>query len=368
MLSHKIWVIAGFFGVLLVGLLLDLGLLHKGGKHSPMTLAQSAKRSAAWFGLGLLATWVISWVHPFLHDIAVHAPAGQEQEWIIEPLEEYRQQYHASFELDVNRPEQSLQNFKTYAATAFFTGYLVEYALSVDNLFVMLLIFQAFRVGAMEQKEILVWGVIGAIVLRALFVFLGSALVQQFHAVLYGFGILLLYSGFKLFWQKADEESDPLQHPVLKWLRGKLPISEKTPEGVLFRFKEQGKTWFTPLFLVLVLVELTDVVFAVDSVPAIFGITTDPYLVFFSNILAVMGLRSLYFLLGHSLDKFYALQYGLSLILVFIGAKMLLEPYFHAIGFTHVHNLMVILGILMTSILWSLGFPKRATGAAIVEE
>jgi len=356
--SHKIWVSLVFLLIIAGALILDLGLFNKRSDHSGLTLKQSGTRTLLWFALGLVATFVIGQYHPFLHSVEteVGTEAGAAQSFL--DLQKYNQAYHANLDLSPNDPVGNLESFKRYAATSFFTGYLVEYALSMDNLFVMLLIFQSFKVRAHEQKEILVWGVIGAVLLRGLFVFLGAALVQRFHFILYGFGLLLLYSGFKLFFEKGEADADPSQNRIIKMLRKVLPISENTPEGTLFRFKEAGKTWYTPLFLVLVLIELTDVIFAVDSVPAIFGISTDPYLVFFSNILAVMGLRSLFFLLGHSLDKFYGLQYGLSLILVFIGAKMLLEPYFHSIGFTYLHNLVVIVGILITSILWSLTFPK----------
>jgi tellurite resistance protein TerC len=364
--NHKIWVSLIFFFVVAGGLILDLGLFNKRSDQAGLTLKQSATRTALWFALGLVATALIGRYHGYLHGVetSVSTPAGAEQSF--KDLQAYSQAYHVSLDLNEGDPEGNLAKLSRYASTSFFTGYLVEYALSMDNLFVMLLIFQSFKVRPHEQKEILVWGVIGAVILRGVFVFLGAALVQKFHVVLYGFGLLLLYSGFKLFFGKDDSTADPSQHKLLVALRKVLPISDRTPEGVLFRFREEGKTWFTPLFLVLVLIELTDVVFAVDSVPAIFGITTDPYLVFFSNILAVMGLRSLFFLLGHSLDKFYALQYGLSMILVFIGAKMLLESYFHAIGFTYIHNLAVIVGILLTSIAWSLTFPRVKDEAANV--
>ncbi|MFM1898901.1 MAG: hypothetical protein RL577_1141 [Bacteroidota bacterium] len=356
--SHKFWVSLVFLIVITVGLILDLGLFNKRSQSAGLTLKQSGTRTLLWFALGLVATVLIGHFQPYLHGIETDISSKKGAAASYQALQNYSQAYHTNLDLNPNDPEGNLDNLKRYAATSFFTGYLVEYALSMDNLFVMLLIFQSFQVRAHEQKEILVWGVIGAVLLRGLFVFLGAALVQKFHVVLYGFGLLLLYSGFKLFFEKGDSESDPSQNRIIKMLRKVLPIADKTPDGVLFRFKDGGKTWFTPLFLVLVLIELTDVIFAVDSVPAIFGITTDPYLVFFSNILAVMGLRSLFFLLGHSLDKFYGLQYGLSLILVFIGAKMLLEPYFHSMGFTYIHNLMVIVGVLLTSILWSLTFPQ----------
>jgi len=171
--------------------------------------------------------------------------------------------------------------------------------------------------------------------------------------------VLLVYSGFNLLFEKKEDEFDPNQHFMIK-LGNKIFSVEKKPENPDSFFTRQNhKLQVTPLFLVLLVIEFTDVVFAVDSVPAVFGVTTDPYLVFFSNIFAILGLRSLFFLLGHGMDKFYALKYGLSIILIYIGGKMLLEKYFHEIGFTHLHNLIVIIGILAMSIVYSLMFPSK---------
>jgi len=345
-MSIKVIIILVFILVILSSLVLDLGLFSKKNQN-PLTLKQSIYRSLCWVSLGLLSVGAVYLAHPYLHNLRNNAD-----------LQSYIANYGVSFTI-VSDFNQSLQNFRIASTTAYLTGYILEYALSVDNLFVMLLIFQTFKISAKNEKRILIWGVIGAMVLRFIFVYLGSSAINQFHWILYAFGILLIYSGFKLMLQNSEDEFDPNKHFIIK-LGNKIFSVENSPHNPdLFFTKQNLKLQVTPLFLVLLVVEFTDVVFAVDSVPAVFGITTDPYLVFFSNIFAILGLRSLFFLLGYGLDKFYALKYGLSIILVYIGGKMLLEKYALQFGFTHLHNLIVIIGILIVSIFYSLKFPNQ---------
>jgi tellurite resistance protein TerC len=343
-MTIKVIIILVFILVVLSSLVLDLGLFSKKNQHQ-LTLKQSIYRSLCWFSLGLISVGAVYILHPYLHNLKNNTD-----------LQSYIANYGISFTI-VSDFNQSLQNFRIASTTAYFTGYILEYALSVDNLFVMLLIFQTFKISAQNEKRILLWGVIGAMLLRFVFVYLGSSAINQFHWILYAFGILLIYSGFKLMFQNSEEEFDPNKHFIIR-LGNRIFSVEKSPKNPnSFFTKQNSKLQVTPLFLVLLVVEFTDVVFAVDSVPAVFGITTDPYLVFFSNIFAILGLRSLFFLLGHGLDKFYALKYGLSIILVYIGGKMLLEKYALEFGFTHIHNLIVIIGILAVSIFYSLKFP-----------
>ncbi len=207
-------------------------------------------------------------------------------------------------------------------ALEFLTGYLIELSLSVDNLFVFIMIFSFFAVPTEYQRRVLVYGVLGAIVMRAGMILGGAWLVQQFHWVLYLFGAFLLITGFKML-IFAESESDLNRNPVLNWLRGHLRITHEY-HGEKFTIMRDGARWFTPLFLVLVLIETSDVIFAVDSIPAIFAITTDPFIVFTSNIFAIMGLRSLYFLMADLNGRFHLLKYGLALVLMFIGVKMLI--------------------------------------------
>lgn len=212
-------------------------------------------------------------------------------------------------------------------ALEFLTGYLIEKSLSVDNVFVFLLIFSSFHVAAEYQRRVLIYGVLGAIVLRAVMILAGAWLVREFNWVLYIFGAFLVVTGVRML-VMAEKEPDLNNNPVLKFARRHLRISDGH-HGEKFAVMKDGVRYFTPLFLVLILIETSDVVFAVDSIPAIFAITTDPFIVFTSNIFAIMGLRALYFLLADVADRFHLLKYGLAMVLAFIGAKMLIAPWYH---------------------------------------
>ncbi|MBI4510495.1 MAG: TerC family protein [Deltaproteobacteria bacterium] len=243
--------------------------------------------------------------------------------------------------------------FGSEKALEFLTGYLIEEALSVDNLFVFLVLFSYFRVPARLQHRVLFWGIVGAIVLRLTFILLGSALLQRFHWVMYVFGGFLLITGLKLLAEREEGEMHPERNPVLRLFRRFVPM---VPDfrGGKFLVVENGKRMATPLLAVLVTVEATDVVFAVDSVPAIFAVTTDPFIIFTSNIFAILGLRSLFFLLSNMMEKFHYLKTGLGLILVFVGAKMVLADIYK-IPITI--SLAVILTLLVFSVVISLLIP-----------
>ncbi|SFD02584.1 TerC family protein [Massilia yuzhufengensis] len=212
-------------------------------------------------------------------------------------------------------------------ALEFFSGYLIEKALSVDNVFVFLLIFTAFQVPQQYQRRVLIYGVLGAIVMRAIMISAGAWVVSEFSWVLYIFGAFLLYTGMRML-VAVDQEPDVANNPVLKFARRHLRVSEED-HGEKFFVTKAGVRFVTPLFLVLILIEVTDLVFAVDSIPAIFAITTDPFIVFTSNMFAILGLRALYFLLVDVADRFHLLKYGLAMVLTFIGAKMLIMPWYH---------------------------------------
>ncbi|MEO5934325.1 MAG: TerC family protein, partial [Duganella sp.] len=209
----------------------------------------------------------------------------------------------------------------------FLSGYLIEKALSVDNIFIFLLIFTAFQVKPEYQRRVLIYGVLGAIVMRAVMILAGAWVVSEFSWVLYLFGAFLLYTGVKML-KAVDDEPDVKNNPVLRFARRHLPVSEGDHGEKFFVWKD-GKRYVTPLLLVLILIEVTDLVFAVDSIPAIFAITSDPFIVFTSNMFAILGLRALYFLLADIADRFHLLKYGLALVLCFIGLKMLLLPWIH---------------------------------------
>ena len=234
-------------------------------------------------------------------------------------------------------------------ALEFLTGYLIEKSLSVDNVFIFLLIFTAFHVPAEFQRRVLIYGVLGAIVLRAVMILAGAWVVQEFSWVLYIFGVFLVITGMRML-VMAEKTPDLEQNPVLKFARRHLRIAEGD-HGEKFSVMKDGVRYFTPLFLVLILIEVTDLVFAVDSIPAIFAITTDPFIVFTSNIFAIMGLRALYFLLADVADRFHLLKYGLAMVLTFIGTKMLIMPWYHV---PVAASLAIVAVLIGTSVIASL--------------
>ncbi len=237
----------------------------------------------------------------------------------------------------------------------FVTGYLVEEALSVDNLFVFILLFSYFKVPPDQERTVLLWGIIGALIMRGIFIVSGVALMNRFHWILYVFGVFLVYSGFKLMSQGKDEAVDPSRNLVLRLCRKLLPVTDGY-EGKKFLVRREGKLLATPLFLVLMVVETTDILFATDSIPAVLAITRDPFIVYTSNVFAILGLRSLYFALSGLMKLFHYLNYGLAVVLVFIGAKMLVSVKYNIPTWI---TLVVIAGVLALSVLASVGFPKK---------
>jgi tellurite resistance protein TerC len=239
-------------------------------------------------------------------------------------------------------------------ALEFVTGYLIEESLSVDNLFVFLLIFRYFRVDRSHQHTVLFWGIVGALIMRAAFIVAGVTLINRVHWVIYLFGAFLIYTGVRLFRQR-ESEIHPEHNPVLKLFRKFIPISQHY-EGGKFLVKRGAQWVATPLAVVLIVVETTDLMFATDSIPAILAITRDPFIVYTSNVFAILGLRSLYFALAGMMEVFHYLHYGLSVILIFIGVKMLASEYFQIpIGAA----LSVVGGILVISVIASLVFPTK---------
>ncbi len=251
-------------------------------------------------------------------------------------------------------------------AVQYFSAYLTEYALSVDNIFVILLLLKYFNVKEEYYHKTLFWGILGAIVFRGIFIFVGAILIHKIHAILYIFGVFLLYSGIRIYFEDGDEQIEPEKNPILKLCKRYLPMTDKE-HGDRFMVNENGKWLFTPLFLVIILIETTDIIFAVDSIPAAFAITQNEFLIYTSNIFAVMGLRAMFFLLAGIIDKFYLLQKGLSIILFFIGAKMLaeiLEGEYPIFVEKYVKNpylsFSIIITILTASIIFSVLVPRKS--------
>ena len=236
----------------------------------------------------------------------------------------------------------------------FLAGYLIEQSLSVDNMVVFVMIFGYFAVPPELQRRVLLYGVLGAIVMRAGMILAGVWLVTQFAWLLYVFGAFLVITGVKMLIM-AEQEPDLEQNPLLRWLRGHMRITSDF-QGETFFVRRNGVLWATPMFLVLLLIEASDVVFAVDSIPAIFAVTTDPFIVFTSNIFAIMGLRALYFLLADMADRFHLLKYGLALVLVFIGGKMLIAPWFHM---PIQWSLAIVGSIILLSVVLSLALSDK---------
>lgn len=236
----------------------------------------------------------------------------------------------------------------------FLTGYFVELSLSVDNLFVFLLIFAYFKVPSQYQHKVLFWGILGALVMRAVFIAAGITLLQKFHWVIYFFGAVLVISGLKMAFEK-DKEVHPEKNPVIKLFRRFMPVTAEYHADLFF--VKQKKVWVaTPLFIVLLMLETTDLVFAVDSVPAVLAITTDPFVVYTSNVFAVLGLRSIFFALAGVMKRFHYLHYGLAAVLVFVGTKMLLADFYKIPTLT---SLLAIVGLLVVAVVASLLIPTR---------
>jgi len=294
------------FNVFVLGMLaIDLGVFHR--KAHAVSLKEAGLWSGIWIGLALI------------FNIGVYYLWGQEK------------------------------------ALEFLTGYVIEKSLSVDNLFVFLMVFQYFNTPAQYQHRILFWGIVGALVLRAIFIITGAALLSNFHWMIYVFGGFLVVTGIKMFLQ-GDEKIEPEKNPVVRLFQRMIPVTHEY-HGQNFFILKGGKRHATLMMVVLIVVETTDVIFAVDSIPAIFAITTDPFIVYTSNVFAILGLRALYFMLAGIMELFVYLKVGLSFVLVFVGVKMLLvDIYKIPIG----ASLGVIGGILLLSILASLASRRRA--------
>ncbi len=341
-------IFAGCFLLFIVLMLaIDLGVFNK--KDHAVSLKEAAIMSFIWVSLAIGMYFVLLSEGQELHGIRDYAH-----------LLEIVKNHQHNITLIPGNFTESLHIYNQNLALEFLTGYVIEYALSVDNIFVMVLVFSAFGVNEKYYHRVLFWGIVGAVIMRFLFIFLGAALINEFSWILYLFGLFLVYTGITMFLSRnEDEKIDPENHRVVKFASKYFSVHPQF-EGNKFFVRRNGKRLITPLFLVLLVVEFTDLIFAVDSIPAIFAVTKDPYIVFFSNIFAILGLRSMFFLLVNIIHKFHYLKTGLSFLLVFIGVKMLAHDWLHDLGFTTSHSLLIILFILTVSIVASLLFPKKA--------
>lgn len=344
--------IAGFIIFIVAMLAIDLGLFSSIDK--PVTTKHALVMSCVWISFALIFYALIFAFGDKLHGITTFAD--------VQAIN--TSNFH-HLTLNPADFEASLGSYRQNLSLEFITGYLVEYALSVDNIFVIVLLFTAFKVDPKHYQKVLVWGIVGAIAMRFIFIFIGAALITRFEWVLYLFGAFLVYTGIMMFVNRNKEEHiDTENHKIVKLASKYFAVYPKF-EGNQFFVKINAKKMITPLFLVLLIIEFTDLVFAVDSIPAVFSVTKDPYIVFFSNIFAILGLRSMFFLLVNIIDKFHYLKVGLAVLLAFIGAKMLAAHYAEVIGLTTMRSLIVIIFILVISIVASLIFPKKLNKAAV---
>ncbi len=304
-MNESLWLWIGFNLFILAMLGLDLGVFHR------KSHVVSLKESLTWTGV-----WVVL---ALVFNAGVWHFAGSEK------------------------------------AVEFFTGYLIEKSLSVDNVFVFALLFSYFAVPATYQHKVLFWGILGALVMRAIMIAAGAALIARFGWIIYVFGAFLILTGIKMV-VKREEEIHPERNPVVKWFKKLMPVTPAY-RGDKFFVRENGLRMATPLFVVLLLVEFTDLIFAVDSIPAIFAVTTDPFIVYTSNVFAILGLRSLYFALAGVLNKFHYLKIGLGMVLSFVGVKMILAHTAWKID--TLVSLGVIVMILAVSVIWSLLYPRK---------
>ncbi len=345
-MSNELLFILGFLTFIVLILALDLGLFSKTEKIVSLKQAGIMSAIMVFLALGFYFLLILEGQH--LHGISNYAK-----------LQEIVKLHQHQITLIPGNFTESLKIYNQNLGLEFLTGYVIEYALSVDNIFVIVLIFSAFAVPEKYYHRVLFWGILGAILMRFVFIFVGSALITQFSWILYFFGAFLVFTGVKMFFAKEDDDKiDTQNHPVVKFA-SKFFAIHPNYEGKKFFYKINGKRFLTPLFLVLLIVEFTDLIFAVDSIPAIFAVTKDAYIVFFSNIFAIMGLRSMFFLLVNIIHKFHYLKTGLAALLTFIGLKMLAHHYLKLWGFTTQHSLLIILFILTASIVASLMFPKK---------
>ncbi len=311
-MGESVWLWVGFTVFILIMLAIDLGLFNR--KAHIITYRQAVTWSVVWITLALLFSGVVFWRHNALHGYA----AGST------------------------------------AVITYLTGYIIELSLSVDNLFVFLLIFAYFKVPAIYQHRVLYWGILGALIMRGVMIGAGAFLIQRFHFIIYFFGAFLIYTGIQML-RQGDEEVNPEQSRIVRLITRYVPITRHY-EGKHFFTRVDGRQKGTLLLLVLVTVEVTDLVFAVDSIPAIFSVTTDPFLVYTSNVFAILGLRSFYFLLAGVIEKFHYLKVGLAFVLTFIGVKMLAE-IIH-ITTPPVVALAVVAFLLLASVAASLIWPQ----------
>lgn len=344
-MSTEVLLMGGFLILIVFVLMIDLLVV---GRNSHIVSTREALIwSSVWFTLSMGFYVFLRFYGHMLHGIETPAE-----------LSDVVTRYAPELRFKLTDFEGMLGEYREHMSMGYLAGYFIEQTLSIDNVFVILLILQGFNVPQKNYKTVLFWGVLGAIILRFIFIYAGAALIQRFEWVLYIFGAFLVFQGIKILVKKDGHDKDPHDYAIVKFLSRYLNIS-KEYHGDKFAFNHNKKVWFTPLMLVLVLVEFTDVIFALDSIPAVFSVSLDWYVVFFSNIFAIIGLRSLFFLLANMVDKFRFLSVGVSVLLVFVGVKLLAHHWLEEIGFKSSYSLYFIAATLVLSVVFSILFPEK---------
>ena len=344
-ISSEVIFFSGFIALILLLLFIDLGVFSK-NSHI-VSLRESVIWTSVWVGLSIGFYFFIRHFGNLIH--------GFDN---IADIQASIEKYKHPINIEGLTFNEALKVFNKNISVQYLTGYIIEYSLSLDNVFVILLIFLSFKVPEKYYKRVLFWGILGAIVMRFIFIFSLSAIIVRFSWVMYIFGLFLVFTSIKMFMdfiRKKEEKVDVEHHPMVRLTKKFFPVHPKF-EGEKFWIKKNRIMYATPLFIVLMVIEFSDLIFAVDSVPAIFAVTLDPYIVFFSNIFAIMGLRSLFFLVSHFFSKFFYLKIGLAALLAFIGLKMVAHDFFKISTNT---SLLVILSILVLSIVASLIHNRR---------
>lgn len=339
----------GFVVLIVLLLIADLGIFEK--KDKIVSLKRATCTTLIWITLAVAFGILIRFAGNQMHGI-------EDKQSLIEVASKYHEgsicQKVATMDYD-----QAVNTYNRQMTLEYFTGYLIEYSLSIDNIFVMILIFSSFAVPPQYYKRVLMWGILGAMLMRFVFIFVAGALVSKYEWVLLIFGVFLIYSAVSMYLKRnKKDEVRPMDNPMVKLFSKIFPVSN-TIDNHNFVCKTDGKRYITPLLLCLVMIEFTDILFAVDSIPAIFSVTKDPYIVFFSNIFAILGLRSLFFLISGIIRMFRFLKIGLAVLLLFIGVKMLIECKPIDFEIPIFVSLIVIVSILLCSVLLSVLLPDK---------
>jgi tellurite resistance protein TerC len=346
---HESLVFFGFLLFIFLMLAVDLGIFNR--KSHAMSFREALGWTMVWVFVSFVFYLAIRFFGNQLHGLTD-----------IEGIKQNILKFHHPIKVDGMSFQEAISLYNRNLSLEYLTGYLIEYSLSVDNIFVIIMIFLSFNIQQRYYHRVLFWGILGAIIMRFIFIFAASALIQRYEAVLYFFGGLLVIVGIKMgkefFTAKEEDRIDQHRHPLVRFISKIFPVTTEE-KGSHFWVREKGKTYITPLLIVLIFVEFMDVVFAVDSVPAVFSVTRDPYIVFFSNIFAILGLRSLFFLVNDVMNRFRFLKLGLGFLLTYVGIKMILQEA----DILHVPtkmSLLIIILILGFFVILSMLFPERA--------